>query len=152
MNTEKTKNNKIIKRIIISFVVVVFVLFLTNFFSYRNSIFRLVKGNTELLNHSVYSGLYDEAYKLRGVKDISKYTTSDGNLLIDYFCYGFGLVPSSVYYGFYYSGDGNPAGFQGVDFVLVEDENGWIWSQKDGDNWYYTEHIVDNWYFYKAGF
>lgn len=69
MNNEKTNNRKILEKIIIFLVVVAFVLFLINFFSYKNSIFRMVKGNTDLLNHSVYSGLYDEAYKIRGVKD-----------------------------------------------------------------------------------
>jgi len=150
MNNKDTKN--ILKRIIISLVIVAFAVFLINFFSYKNNIFRMVRGNTDLLNHSVYSGLYDEAYKIRGVKDISEYTTTNGNLLVDYFCYGFGLVPSSAYYGFYYSGDGKPAGFQGVDYELMKEGNGWTRSEKDGDNWYYTEQILDNWYYFKAGF
>jgi len=62
------------------------------------------------------------------------------------------LVPSSVYYGFYYSVDGKPARLQGVDYELIKEGNGWIWSEKDGDNWYYTEQILDNWYYFKAGF
>jgi len=56
MNNKNT--NKILKRIIISLVIVAFAVFLINFFSYKNSIFRMVRGNTDLLNHSVYSGDY----------------------------------------------------------------------------------------------
>lgn len=152
MNNEDAKKRKILKRIIISILVVAFAVFLINFFSYKNRIYRMVRGNMDLLNHSIDSELYDEAYKIGSIKDISEYTTSYGNLVIDYFCYGFGLVPSSVYYGFYYSGDGKPAGFQGVNYELIKKGNGWTWSEKGGDNWYYTEQILDNWYFFNAGF
>jgi hypothetical protein len=152
MSSENTKGRKVLKTIKNSLIVVVLVVILTNFFSYKNRISRIVRGNTDLLNQSVQSASYDDAYKIKGIKDISRYTNPDGSLLIDYYCYGFGIVPSSVYSGFYYSGNGKPAGFQGVNYELIKEGNEWTWSEKDGDNWYYTEQILDNWYYYKAGF
>lgn len=152
MSSENTKSRKVLKTIKNSLIMVVLIIFLTNFFSYKNRISRIVRGNTNLLNQSVQSASYDDAYKIKGIKVISRYTTLDGNHLIDYFCYGFGIVPSSVYNGFYYSGNGKAAGFQGVNYELIKEGNGWTWSEKDGDNWYYTEKILDNWYYYKAGF
>lgn len=67
------------------------------------------------MNQSVSTGAYYEAYKIKGVKDISVYTTNNGKPLIDYFCTGFGIAPSSIYYGFYYVSDNVPTGFQGSD-------------------------------------
>jgi hypothetical protein len=152
MSNENTGRRKIVNGVMIFVFVVGFSIFLTNFFSYKNKVFRMVKRNTDLLNHSIQSASYDAAYKIKGVKDIRAYTNSDGTPLIDYFCYGFGLVPSSVYYGFYYSGNSKPAGFQGVNYELSKEGNGWAWFEKSGDNWYYTEKISGNWYYYKAGF
>lgn len=160
MNNEKTKNRRALKVIVISLTVVIvvslsavgFTTALMNFISYKYRIYRMVKGNADLLNHSVQCVSYSDAYKIKGIKKISTYNTSDGSIIIDYYCYGIGLVPSTVYYGFYYSGDGKPAGFQGADYELMKEGNGWTWSEKGGDNWYYTEHILDNWYYYKAGF
>jgi hypothetical protein len=62
------------------------------------------------------------------------------------------IVPSGVYYGFYYHSVDEPIGFQGESVPLTKDGQGWSWRQSEGDNWYYTEKIADNWYYYEAGF
>lgn len=69
------------------------------------------------------------------------------------FCSGSaGLVPSSTYFGFYYSEDDVPAAFQNVDMELTPiASNEWEWS--DGtDNGGLTKRITAHWFYYKAWF
>lgn len=65
---------------------------------------------------------------------------------------GWGLAPSSTYWGFYYSESGRPAAFQNVDQELTpvsEDE----WSWTDGtDNGGVTRRIDEHWFTYEAWF
>lgn len=65
---------------------------------------------------------------------------------------GTGLVPSTTYYGFYYSEDDVPACFQNVDYELKStSDNEWTWS--DGtDNGGVTKRISECWFYYKAWF
>lgn len=63
-----------------------------------------------------------------------------------------GLVPSSSYYGCYYSPDDVPVAFQNMDVELTCDEDGvWHW-QGDGDNHGFTYKIRDKWYYFQAHF
>ena len=65
---------------------------------------------------------------------------------------GFGLVPSSSYWGFYYSPGDEPMGFDGAEVEFTESGKGWLWQEEKGDNRNYTEKITDNWYYFKAEF
>lgn len=112
----------------------------------------MVNINQKFLNQCVENKAYDKIYKIRGIKRIQKYPLDNDGLYIDFYCYGFGLVPSSIYYGFYYVSNDKPSGFQATNVKLEPDGKGWKWKETNGDNWYYTEKISDNWYFYKAGF
>lgn len=69
------------------------------------------------------------------------------------FCYsGAGLVPSSRYYGFYYSPDGIPAAFYNAAVPLEQvGETEWTW-RGEGDNGGVTRAIAERWYFYEAWF
>lgn len=144
-----------LKRILIVVLLIIAVIFLNSrirSYSRKNKIFKMVTDNIELLNESVSSGEYDEAYKIKGIEDISTYRTSTGRLYIDYYCYGFGIVPSSIYYGFCYVAEDKPIGFQGTDVKLTKSGSGWAWQEPSGDNYCYTEKITDHWYYYEAGF
>ena len=70
---------------------------------------------------------------------------------MEFYCGGSGLVPSSSYYGFYYSPDDLPLA---VDVTLTEnlgpEGDGFGWGEPDGDNRYYTERIMKNWYYYES--
>ena len=72
--------------------------------------------------------------------------------IVQFYFSGKGLVPSSTYYGFYYSEENTPAAFQNVSEELEPvSENEWTWS--DGtDNGGMTKRIVDNWFYYEAWF
>ena len=76
-----------LKRILIVVLLIIAVIFLNSrirSYSRKNKIFKMVTDNIELLNESVSSGEYDEAYKIKGIEDISTYRTSTGRLYIDY--------------------------------------------------------------------
>lgn len=57
-----------------------------------------------------------------------------------------------AYTGFFYSMDGVPIGFQGVDMQFEKLGKGWIWKEENGDNWMYVEEISENWYWYEMYF
>ena len=65
---------------------------------------------------------------------------------------GFGLAPSSVYYGFYYSPEDIPVGTGEGQLVKAEEDSAcWSW-QGYGDNGGEIRRIKPNWYYYKCWF
>ena len=68
----------------------------------------------------------------------------------EFTCDGWGLTPSSSYYGFYYSPNG-PRAFQGVETELTPHEGGYAW-QAEGDNHGFTREIGEGFYYYEAHF
>lgn len=72
--------------------------------------------------------------------------------MVEFFLTGRGLVPSSTYYGCYYSPDDVPLPFQNTDLPLTETEPGrWEWTG-EGDNRGITQKIQECWYYYEASF
>lgn len=72
--------------------------------------------------------------------------------IVQFFHSGKGLVPSSVYYGFYYSKDNEPAAYQNIGSELESvSDHEWKWN--DGtDNGGLTKRITDCWFYYEAKF
>ena len=71
------------------------------------------------------------------------------------YCEGRGIVPSSQYYGFYYSKDDRPvAVFDGWILCNTDDlrEEGRGYQYSENGNVFYTEKIADNLWFYSASF
>jgi len=112
----------------------------------------MVNNNRDFLNECVQKKDYDKTNEIRRIKKITPYYLSGNELYIDLYCYGSGLVPSSTYYGFYYTSNDEPVGFQAAPVKLEVDGDGWKWIESNGDNRYYTEKIADHWYYYEAGF
>ena len=57
------------------------------------------------------------------------------------------------YRGFFYSEDGNPIGFQGVEMIFYQcGKYNFYWSEAGSDNWMHLEHIIGNWYWYEMHF
>lgn len=74
------------------------------------------------------------------------------NDIVQFYYGGAGIVPSSKYYGFYYSPDDVPTAYQNANCRLsaVSDDE-WEWS--DGtDNGGRTIRIMKNWFYYEAWF
>ncbi|MCF6465342.1 hypothetical protein [Clostridium sp. Cult2] len=146
---------KFARSILIIFILLFLIIFIVpRIRSYvtKTKIINIVKNNQELLNDSISKGSYKEILSINGVRDVDIYTTDRGNIYIEFFCSGFGIVPSSLYYGFYYHGIDEPMGFQGSSLKFEQQGHGWYWREINGDNYNYTEKIIDNWYFYVAGF
>ena len=78
------------------------------------------------------------------------YDTHSG--CVDFYMGGFGLVPSSTYWGVSYSADGEPVGFQGLDVDYTWDGEGWYWQEPDSDNFSYVTQLDDHWYLYEMSF
>lgn len=72
--------------------------------------------------------------------------------IVQFYTGGWGLAPSTAYWGFYYSERGLPAAYQNVDLELTPvSENEWTWS--DGtDNGGVTRRIDEHWFSYRAWF
>lgn len=72
--------------------------------------------------------------------------------VVAFYMGGFGLAPSSVYYGFYYSPEDIPVGTGEGQLVKAERDNaGWSW-QGYGDNGGEIRKIKPHWYYYKCWF
>ena len=72
------------------------------------------------------------------------------DLFVEFTCDGWGLTPSSSYYGFYYSPNG-PRAFQGVGTELIAQDGGFAW-QAEGDNHGFTREIGEGFYYFEAHF
>ena len=70
---------------------------------------------------------------------------------MDFFCDGWGLVPSSSYYGFYYSPQGPQSFWGGEEELLPTEDGGYAW-QGEGDNHGFTRQIGENFYYYEGHF
>lgn len=71
---------------------------------------------------------------------------------VEFLTKGSGLGPVTTYEGFYYSENDVPVGFQGVELNFIQDGDGWIWRESNGDNCNQTERITEHWFWFKMSF
>ena len=116
----------------------------------KEQIFSLVQEHHDFLLRCITDHDPDRAKEVTGIQSVHV----EKDAYVEFYCGGSGLVPSSSYYGFYYSPDDLPLA---VDVTVTEnlrpEGNGFGWKQSgglDGDNWYYTERIMENWYYYES--
>ena len=74
------------------------------------------------------------------------------NTILEFMTSGSGIAPASRYCGFYYSVNGTPAAFQGIEAKLEQQEDGWLEWHGEGDNGGRTKQIEGNWYVFEAHF
>lgn len=118
---------------------------------YKEDIFHLVEKNHDAIVAACENRDTEALLSIDGITDVN---IVNGYVLV--FCKGAGIVPSSQYYGFYYSDENLPVGVFGGQIVccateLVEYENGYRYFDS-GHNEFYTEQIRGNIYFYSAKF
>lgn len=114
-------------------------------------LFRLNRGKFDLAAaHTLQQGSSDGIRAPAGVKDIDLYGTHSG--CVDFYMGGFGIVPSSTYWGVIYTEEDAPIGFQGLDVEYTWDGEGWYWQEPDGDNYSYVTKLDDHWYLYEMSF
>lgn len=72
--------------------------------------------------------------------------------IMEYIVKSRGIVPSSSYYGLFYSYDGQPVSFQNSGAQLIPvSENVWEWHGA-GDNHGLVKWIEENWFYFEASF
>lgn len=101
---------------------------------------------TQLLNGETTA----DAVDVSGVRDVD--VIMGEYVIVDFFVTGFGLVPSSTYYGFYYLPEDLPLMYMdGMAKLTKYEEGAWEW-QGAGDNGGIIKKITDGWYYYEASF
>lgn len=123
----------------------------------QRKIFRFVTNNISELEEIAAACLYgdDSIKEYRGVRVEGLYEGEHS--IVEFYYNGFGIAPSSTYYGFYYSPDDVPvatAFFMNYEgYKLTDEKSGeWVWEEAGGDNGCQVVKIRDNWYYYKAWF
>lgn len=117
----------------------------------KKEICKLVNKNYTVILEDISENDFSDTKNLKGVKDVD---SSYG--VVEVYCGGRGFVPSTSYYGFYYSPDDLPLYcWDGIGYYtesLKPDGKGFSIKYSDDDNSYYTEKIRDNFYYYEAHF
>ena len=72
--------------------------------------------------------------------------------MVEFFTGGFGLAPSTVYRGFYYSAGDAHTPFQGIDQPLEVTGSAAEWREPESDNWGRSRRIMPHWFWYEAHF
>ncbi len=85
-----------------------------------------------------------------GVKDVDLYDSHSG--CVDFYMGGFGLVPSTTYWGVIYTTEDTPVGWGGMDVDYTWDGEGWYWQEENGDNTCSVTKLDDHWYLYEMSF
>lgn len=104
------------------------------------------------LTQTVQTLLENSSAAQPDIPGVQSVTYWDGeNPIIEFTTCASGFVPSSGYYGLYYSVSGSPAAFQNTDQPLTRAEDGLYW-QAEGDNWGETTRLDDHWFTFEAHF
>lgn len=93
------------------------------------------EGNTD---HITFPGLNEVKYQ----------SLPDNQPIVEYETGCWGFASQTSYYGFYYSPEDRPLGFNGEKLELPNTITAFQY-ELEGDNWYYTEKLTNNWYYYE---
>lgn len=115
----------------------------------KSDIISLFQKNEETFIKAVQSADYSDVERISGVQkvDISA-------AYVDIQCGGAGLGSSTHYYGIFYSADDDLCAIDvaGPKDELVEDDDGYLFSEDSGDNRYYVEPLGNHFFYYEAHF
>ena len=132
------------KRIALFFIMSCLAFFLTSCsgnLTNKSDIVSLYQKNEETFLQAVSDGDYSVVEKINGVQEVlvkEEY--------VEISCGGAGFGASTHYYGIFYSaGDVDVAG-------MVEQGDGYLYQQEDGDNRIYIEPLGNDFYYYEAHF
>ena len=115
----------------------------------KSDIISLYQKNEKVFLQAADSGDYSEVERINGVQKVyisEKY--------IDIQCGGAGFGPNTHYYGIFYSADDNLCAIDvaGPKDKLVEQGNGYLYQEENGDNRYYVEPLGNHFYYFEAHF
>lgn len=84
-----------------------------------------------------------------GAWDVSSYPETG---MVEFFTGGYGLVPSTVYKGFYYSAADIHTPFNAAEQPMECDGDTARWQEPGSDNWGTSRRIAPHWFWYEAHF
>lgn len=116
----------------------------------KDTIFRLVQDNQELLAVCIENNNFDKLKQYHGIQEIHVYEDH-----IEFDCGGAGFGSETAYRGFFYTESNDMYAIwcaPSEDQALTAEGNGYVWNEPEGDNQYYVEKICDKFYYYDAFF
>lgn len=115
----------------------------------RERIISAYQKNEDVFIDAVQSGDYSTVELLSIVKTV--YVAKD---YVDFQGKGYGLGPSTHYYGIFYSHDGDLCAVDvaGPREELTKSGAGYQYQENNGDNRYYVEPLGNNFFYYEAHF
>lgn len=112
----------------------------------KREIFKLAENYSEIIISDIYDNNFDDTLAVKGVTDVRVGDVVDIN------CGGKGFGSATSYYGFYYNQKDEPVVmFNGNVYSdeLIEEDNGYSYTENNSDNRYYTEKIITHFYYYE---
>lgn len=159
-NNKNTLYRKLLTTLSSALVLLLIINYITSLPSYDNysDIEKYVNSNYTELEKVAKDYMNNKESKMpKHVASIYVYSPKEpyvkiDNTIVEFNTGAKGLVPSSIYYGFYYSEKDVPACFQNEECNLTKKgKNKWEWND-GGDNGGTTIKIRDNWYYCEAHF
>jgi hypothetical protein len=117
----------------------------------KTEIFDMVNANYSIILNNIESNDFNSILQIKGIENVTEET--ENVILFD--CGGEGFASETTDYGFYYTDDDLPYNFVNiftnhVKEDLVNEGDGYVARQKDGDDYYYTEKIRNKFYYYEV--
>lgn len=111
---------------------------------------RYFGANREILQENVLC--YETTGQISNELDVKATYWNGEHPIIEYTMATKGLLPSSRYYGFFYSFDDVPVSFQNANDLLIPiSDKEWEWKGK-GDNKGIVRKIESNWFYFETSF
>ena len=145
------------KKLIIIGILILAWIFLKLWFNPETRIKHFVNANEENLKEIALTYLSGEKILSLSERDYYKGVEiwgvqSGEHPVVKFFYRGKGIVPSGVYYGFYYSPNNLPAAILDEGRMLQSSgKEEWTWSG-EGDNGGMTKRIGENWFYFESWF
>ena len=152
-NKTKTLSFIIATVLLIAIVTLCVFLIVPKVFNPKARVFRFVENKITELHGIVEMRVKDEDQRPSEFNGCKIQYIDIGDVpIIQFEMGGYGIVPSSAYYGFYYSPDDLPHVYWNGDAELLsESDNSWSY-ELGGDNHGSTERIMPHWYYYEVSF
>ena len=135
--------------LLVLFAMVIVLSACSNNLTEKSDIISLYQKNEEIFSLAAENGDYSAVEGINGVQKVLIRDT-----YIDIRCGGAGFGPSTHYYVIFYSADDNLCviGVAGSRDNLVEQGEGYLYQEENGDNRYYVEPLGNHYYYYEAHF
>lgn len=111
-----------------------------------NGMYLYILGPDDAVAASLDNDIFLKTLKIKSILEIQRNFASD-RFNVFFMC-GYN---STTIYGFYYTENNMPIGFNGADVSFKQSGKGYSWQDKEENplESYYTEKITDNWFYYE---